>query len=192
VRTDVFNALEGFDPSQRFLEDIEFGSRMHLAGYRVILDRELQFTHYKRYTLSSLVRSDFFGRAVPWTRLMLEKRIFQNDLNTRISNIASIPVSFVILAAPLSFLYGWFAGLVVVSTVIFVLLNLGFLAFLLRKKGLRFALGGAAMTWFVCVYSGLGAVVGLADFAMHRPDKIVQPSAPRSSAVAGRTGHLPP
>ena len=75
---------------------------MHLAGYRVRLDRQLQLTHHKRYTLACLARSDFFGRAVPWTRLMLEKVIFQNDLNTRINNIISIPVGFVILAAPLA------------------------------------------------------------------------------------------
>ncbi len=191
VRTEVFNALKGFDPRRRFLEDIEFGYRMHLAGYRVMLDRQLQLTHHKRYTLASLTRSDFFGRAVPWTRLMLEKRIFQNDLNTRINNIASLPVSFLILAAPLALISAWAARLVAVSVVIFVLLNYRFLAFLLRKKGLRFALGGAVMTWFACVYSGVGALVGLAGYALERR-RTLEPSVRRSPAVPGRTGDLPP
>jgi len=192
VRTEIFSALGGFDPSRRFLEDIEFGYRMHLAGYRVLLDRQLQLTHYKRYTLASLARSDFFGRAVPWTRLMLEKRIFQNDLNTRVNNIVSVPVSLAILAAPLSLVSVWVAGLVVLSIVIFVLLNRGFLAFLLRQKGLRFALCGAVMTWLAYVYSALGALVGLAGYALERGGKIVEPGARRSSAVAIRHSDLPP
>jgi glycosyltransferase involved in cell wall biosynthesis len=192
VRTEVFKALGGFDPSRRFLEDIEFGYRMHLAGYRVLLDRQLQLTHHKRYTLASLARSDFFGRAVPWTRLMLEKRIFQNDLNTRVNNIVSVPVSLAILAAPVALLSVWVAGLVVLAIVIFVTLNRGFLAFLLRQKGLRFALCGAVMTWFAYVYSALGALVGLAGYALERWGKMVEPGAREKSAVAGRNGDLSP
>jgi glycosyltransferase involved in cell wall biosynthesis len=188
VRSEVFDALRGFDPGQRFLEDIEFGYRMHLAGYRVMLDRQLQLTHHKRYTLASLVRSDFFGRAIPWTRLMLEKRVFQNDLNTRINNIVSIPVAFLILATPFALVSMVLARLAVLSVVVFVLLNYRFLAFLLRKKGLRFALGGAVMTWFACLYSGLGALVGLAGYVLQR-GKIGEPSA--RSPAPGRTSDLP-
>jgi len=168
VRADLFNSLGGFNPGQRFLEDVEFGYRMHQAGYRILLDRQLQFTHYKRYTLASLIRSDFFGRAVPWTRLMLEKRIFQNDLNTRVSNVVSVPVSMMILAAPLALLSERFAAVVVLSMLALVALNHRFLKFLLKKKGLRFAIGGALMTWFAYLYSGLGALVGLAEFARSR------------------------
>ena len=168
VRTEAFKSLGGFDPGQRFLEDIELGYRMHQAGYHVLLDRELQFTHYKRYTLASLVRSDFFGRAVPWTRLMLEKRVFQNDLNTRINNIVSVPVSLTIFAAPLTVRFPWFSLLVAISIVIFLALNHDFLMFLLRKKGLRFAIGGALMTWFAYLYSGLGVLVGLAGYVRSR------------------------
>jgi glycosyltransferase involved in cell wall biosynthesis len=190
VRAEVFNVLGGFDPGRRFLEDIEFGYRMHRAGYRVLLDRQLQLTHYKRYTFASLVRSDFFGRAVPWTRLMLEKRIFQNDLNTRVNNIASIPVSILILAAPLSLLSVWIGALVAMSVVAFVALNRQFLAFLLRKKGLRFAVAGAVMTWFAYLYSALGAMVGLAGYAWSRWGKSSVRGARESAAVPGRSGDL--
>ena len=186
VRAEVFTALGGFDPGQRFMEDIEFGYRMHRAGYRVLLDRELQMTHCKRYTLASLVRSDFFGRAVPWTRLMLEKRIFQNDLNTRINNVLSVPIALLILAAPLALRFAWIGALVAVAMVLFVALNHRFLEFLLRKKGLRFALAGALMTWFAYLYSGLGALVGLAGYLWDRWVKGRGPSAPDSSAVRGR------
>lgn len=190
VRAEVFNGLGGFDPGQRFLEDIEFGYRMYRAGYRIFLDKQLQTTHCKRYTLASLVRSDFFGRAVPWTRLMLEKRIFQNDLNTRANNILSIPVSMLILAAPLALRFTWIGVVVAMATVLFVALNYRFLAFLLRKKGLRFALGGAVMTWFAYLYSTLGAMVGLAGYAWDRWFKNSEPSVPDASAIRRRRGDL--
>lgn len=191
VRADVFRALGGFDPRQRFMEDIEFGYRMHRAGYRVLLDRELQMTHSKRYTLASLIRSDVVGRAIPWTRLMLEKRIFQNDLNTRVSNVLSIPVSFAILAAPLALVAPWIGIAVAIAIVLFITLNYRFLGFLLRKKGLRFAIGGAVMTWFAYLYSAAGAMIGVAGYAWDRLNRTRALSASARRAVADRGRNLP-
>ena len=190
VRTDVFKALGGFDPGQRFLEDIEFGYRMYRAGHRIFLDKQLLMTHLKRYTFGSLIRSDFFGRAVPWTRLMLEKRIFQNDLNTKVNNIFSIPVSMLILAAPLAVRFRWFGVVVAVAMVLFVAINHRFLTFLLRKKGLRFALGGAVMTWFAYLYSALGAMVGLLAYVWNKTVKVSARAAPDAPTVRSRAGGL--
>jgi glycosyltransferase involved in cell wall biosynthesis len=190
VRAEVFKALAGFEPGRRYLEDIELGYRMNRAGYRVLLDRQLQMTHCKRYTLPSLVHSDFFARAVPWTRLMLEKRIFQNDLNTKVNNVLSVPISALILAAPLALRFPWIGVAVAVSIVMFVALNHRFLAFLLHKRGLRFALGGAVMTWFAYLYSGLGAIVGLAGHIWDRHIKTRKANVPDSAAVRGRSGDL--
>ncbi len=161
VRRQAFEALGGFDPARRYMEDVDLGYRMHQMGYRVMLDRDLQGMHRKRYTLISMVRSDFVARAIPWTRLMLEKRIFQNDLNTKVSNVLSIPVSLSILLAPLAFVFHWYAAIVAFAMMAFVALNRRFLGFLLRKRGWRFAIGGAAMTWFVYLYSAVGAMVGV-------------------------------
>jgi hypothetical protein len=99
VRREIFRALRGFDESKRALEDIEFGYRLHRAGYRIRLVKDLQFTHLKTYTLTSLVRSDVLNRAIPWTQLMLQHRIFRNDLNTKSNHVASVVVSFLILCA---------------------------------------------------------------------------------------------
>ena len=132
----------------------------------------------------------FFGRAVPWTRLMLEKVIFQNDLNTRINNIISIPVGFVILAAPLAAISASVALLVALSVMIFVLLNRGFLVFLLRKNGLRFALSDAVMTLVRLHLERRRCFGSLAGYLLDRA-KIHEPSARRSSASVARTGDLP-
>lgn len=165
VRAEVFKKLGGFDPSQRFLEDIELGYRMHRDGYRVLLDKHLQTTHCKRYTFVSLTHSDIFGRAIPWTVLMLEQRTFQNDLNTRTNNLLSIPVSGLILAAPLSFRFHWIAVVVLLMIGSLIVLNYSFLSFLFRRKGAWFTLRAIAMTWYAYLYSGLGVLMGCANYA---------------------------
>jgi glycosyltransferase involved in cell wall biosynthesis len=165
IRAEVFRQLGGFDPAQRFLEDIELGYRMNRSGYRVLLDKQLQTTHCKRYTFASLTRSDFFGRAIPWTLLMLEQRTFQNDLNTRTNNLLSIPVSAVILAAPLSLHFPWIGVAVFAMVGLLIALNYRFLRFLFDRKGLRFTLAAIAMTWYAYLYSGLGVLIGCATYA---------------------------
>jgi glycosyltransferase involved in cell wall biosynthesis len=100
VRREVFFRLGGFDPRWRFLEDIEFGHRLHRRGHRIWLYKELQMTHCKRYTLRSLVRSDLIGRAIPWTQLILETRVVRRDLNLQWHNLLSVPLAYLILISP--------------------------------------------------------------------------------------------
>ena len=87
VRAKHFDDLGGFD--ERFgrpcIEDIEFGSRLRDAGGRIRLMSEIQVKHSKRWQLASLVRTDFFDRALPWTRLILENNSMPNDLNLKLS-----------------------------------------------------------------------------------------------------------
>ncbi len=158
IRRDVFLAAGGFDPAYRFMEDVELGYRLKSAGHRILLDRELQVTHWKSLDLVGLVRSDLFERAVPWTRIMLDKRVFSNDLNTQIHHVVSVPVSFLLLAslaAP-----AWWLWLSLPLVVVFVGLNYGFLSFVRKERGGWFALRAAALCWFGYLYSGLGAVLG--------------------------------
>ncbi len=141
---------------------------MHSAGHRIWLDKQLQLTHCNRYTFASLVRSDFFGRAIPWAHLMLKRRIFQNDLNTRLSNVVSVPVSVLLLAAPLSIRSAWVGTVALTLIMLFLVLNRGFLKFVLWQRGWRFTLEAAVMTWFAYLYSALGALAGFAGYLRER------------------------
>jgi hypothetical protein len=51
---------------------------------------------------------------------------------------------------------------------VFLAHNHRFLTFLLRRKGLRFAIGGAVMTWFAYLYGFVGALVGVTSYARDR------------------------
>jgi cellulose synthase/poly-beta-1,6-N-acetylglucosamine synthase-like glycosyltransferase len=164
VRRQVFESIGGFHPPHRFLEDIEIGYRLHVAGVAILLCKEIQFTHCKHYTLRSLVLSDLHGRAVPWTRLMLAKRLFRNDLNTRTHNVLSVPCAIAIPLAILPALLGHPVAAVVSAMLlvgVFAFLNRDFLSFLARTVSVVFALRAMPLLWLGYLYSALGVAIGV-------------------------------
>ncbi|HEX7589328.1 MAG TPA: glycosyltransferase family 2 protein [Anaerolineae bacterium] len=172
VRGSVFRELGGFDETQRALEDVEFGYRMYRAGHRILLDKTLQFTHTKRYTLFSLIKSDVFNRSIPWTKLMLRQRIFRNDLNTKTNNILSVVLAGLIACMfPLAAVTP--AGVVglIGAAIPFVILNAPFYGFVLKERGLLFMLETIVMNWFTYLYSGIGFVLGLLEYSVEGSQK---------------------
>jgi hypothetical protein len=81
VRRSVFDAAGGLDPERRWLEDVELGARLIVAGARIELDPAIQGTHLKRYTLASMLHVDTVERAIPWVDLMLAGRAPRSALN---------------------------------------------------------------------------------------------------------------
>lgn len=172
VRRSVFRELGGFDETQGALEDIEFGYRMYRAGHRILLDKTLQFTHAKKYTLLGLIQSDVFNRSIPWTQVMLKRRIFRNDLNTQTNNVLSvILVGLIAAMLPLFFVTRASALVLLVAAVGLVLLNLPFYAFVFRERGLFFTLGAVLMNWFNYFYSGIGLLLGLFAYVLERAQR---------------------
>ena len=83
IRRTTFEALRGFDESYRSasIEDIELGLRMKRAGLKIWLCQDIQVTHLKRWTFLGILRADIFGRAVPWTRLIVREKNLPRTLN---------------------------------------------------------------------------------------------------------------
>src|SRR5262249_15576024 len=94
VRREAFDSVEGFDPRIRYLEDVDFGMRLSASGRRIVLDPDIQGTHLKRWTLWTMIRTDFVGRALPWVELLLRHRHTTNALNLgwrhRLSMLAAV------------------------------------------------------------------------------------------------------
>lgn len=88
VRRQAFFGVAGFD-EKRYprpsIEDIDLGYRLRAAGSRILLNKEIQAKHLKRWTLRGMTESDVFDRAIPWTLLILRDRNLPNDLNLRLS-----------------------------------------------------------------------------------------------------------
>ena len=87
-----FLSLGGYnqDYVKPSIEDIEFGYRLLNAGFKILLCKDIQVKHYKRWTFSLMFKTDFLHRALPWTRLIIHHHRFLNDLNLKNSSRFSV------------------------------------------------------------------------------------------------------
>src|SRR4051812_25203286 len=111
IKRAVFERIGGFserkfpEPS---IEDIEMGQRLASAGFRIRLDKSIQVKHLKRWTLKSLIHTDIFRRAVPWSRLIMATGRLTNDLNLSWRDRASGAMAAILLLLPFGFLFPLF------------------------------------------------------------------------------------
>lgn len=191
IKRTRFLALGGFD-LQRYrrpaIEDIDLGYRLKQAGGKIRLAKEVQVKHLKAWTLFSLLKSDIFDRGIPWTKLLLSRRAFTNDLNLQMHNRISVLAVYLMILSLGLLLGGWLLarekrrvarGLSVVSNVIvrgllstimlgsallLLWLNRDLYAFFSRKRGVWFALRVIPMHWLYYAYNGLSFGLGLIGY----------------------------
>lgn len=151
IRRERFWDVLGF--TEHPIEDIELGMRLAARGDRVVLDPRIQGKHLKKWTLWSMVRTDFLVRAVPWVGLTLRYRGSSTMLNLswrhRLSAAASVGAfGGLLIRRPIPVLTGFSALLT---------LNLSFYRLLLRQRGLSQAVAGVGLH-FVHHLTGVSAV----------------------------------
>jgi hypothetical protein len=100
IRRQVFLDFGGFDEkySSPSIEDIELGYRLFRAHRKLILRADLQVKHLKHWSLRSMMKADFYYRALPWSELSLGSGRMPNDLNLAISQRISVAVVFIMCA----------------------------------------------------------------------------------------------
>ncbi len=172
IRKKVFEEIDGFNQkryTKPSIEDIELGNRIHKKGYRILLNKDLQVKHLKRWEFLSMLRTDIFQRAIPWSRLILETKFMPKDLNLQMSHkISAISVFFMILMIPflllvhtklydvsVAFIAGLFSLMLLINLLI---LNRKLYFFYARKRGLRFMLQVIPLHFFYFLYSGFSFV----------------------------------
>jgi GT2 family glycosyltransferase len=173
VQKAAFDAVGGFDPrpAWHFIEDIELGHRLRRAGFRIRLDKDMQATHLKRWTLSGMIRTDLLHRAAPWTRLLRGSGDAPADLNLTFGQRASVAlVAVALVCTALAWRWPALAAIGVGAFVTLIVINRALYAFLYRQRGLGFALACIVLhaVYFVC--SGMGFVYGTLTPPKHEPD----------------------
>jgi len=171
IRRDVFLAMGGFDETyvKPSIEDIELGYRLKQAEYSIRLCKSLQVKHWKRWELRSMLKADFFQRALPWTELILRDRHCINDLNTGMSGRASVMLTFGLFCAlAASPWYSLALAMAGVMALALLMLNAPLYGFFLRKRGFRFVLATIPWHWFYFFYSGIGFASGLVRHLFRR------------------------
>jgi glycosyltransferase involved in cell wall biosynthesis len=162
IRRSVFTQIGGFD-AERFsrpsIEDIELGYRLRKAGYRILLDKQLQGTHLKRWRLCSMVRTDIVYRAIPWSRLIQEAPKASADLNLQPAqkvSVALVGLACAFLALALAWPQSLVLTVFAISGVVF--LNHKLYAFFLRERGLLFATACVPLHLLYYLYSGFSYI----------------------------------
>ncbi len=172
IRKDIFIALGGYDEnySQPSIEDIELGYRIVNAGYKILLYKKLQVKHYKKWSFSSIIKTDFFNRAIPWTKLMFRHNRFLNDLNLKNPTRFSVFIFFLfLLFASGSF---WLSELLILSSasgLLLIIINFPLYHFFQKKRGRWFALKVIPMHWLYLFYSGIAFGFGTILYKLEKP-----------------------
>jgi len=157
IRKDAFLYVGGFDietykrPS---IEDIELGYRLIEAGGRILLLPELLSTHLKVWRFMNLIHTEVFCRAIPWSRLMLQRTGIVNDLNVGVAErlralLAGLLLLILILVAT-NILPWW---LLLMMLIIVTTANTGLFKTFLNRKGIFFAIGGILFHQVYYIYS---------------------------------------
>jgi glycosyltransferase involved in cell wall biosynthesis len=187
IRRDVFQTFGGFADSYRrpSIEDIELGSRLRRAGRRIALRPEIQVTHLKAWTITSLLRSDVCDRAIPWTRLALQQGHLPSDLNLRPRQRVSAALTYVLFAS-LVFAVRWPALLGLAAAALLGVggLNRDLYAFFARQRGAAFLVVAVPLHLLYYLYSGVGFAIGVVLHLVDRThsrtkrDDAVAPASP--------------
>ncbi len=173
IRRNIFLEMNGFDEGYRHpsIEDIELGYRLRKAGHTIRLLKELQVKHLKRWGIRSLLKADFFFRALPWTELILNEGKFVNDLNLKLSGRISVAAVFILM---LSLMGAVFIPKLLIpallSAGLLLWINRDVYRFFQKKRGLCFALKTIPWHWFYFFYSGAAFVIGFARHRLNPPE----------------------
>lgn len=165
IRREAFEAAGGFD-EKRFvapsIEDVELGARLVAAGRRIRLDPGLRVRHLKRWTLRSLVATDVVRRAIPWTRLILERGGVPANLNFSADQRVATLIALGLVAVAVAGLFrpvalaGLLPGLAAAAWI-----NRDLFALFARRGGARLLVAGFFLQQLYYLYSVAGLLAGV-------------------------------
>lgn len=156
IRAADFARIGGFDAA-RFplssIEDIEVGYRLSDAGGVIAALPGLQGTHLKVWRFPELLRTEIFRRALPWSRLLLERGRLVDELNVSLAERGRALLAFGMVLTMAGLAVGlspwWLLGVSVVA----LGANFPLLALFARVNGLGFALRAVTFHQVYYVYS---------------------------------------
>ena len=162
IRREAFMALEGFYEgyARPAVADIELGLRLKETGRRILLAPEVQVTHLKAWNFFSLLKTDIFDRAVPWTRLILRQGRLPATLNLDLTSRLSTLLAWTELALLVLGFWHFSAWLAfILAFGMQGLLNYRLYQLFSRKGDLRFLGAAIGLHHLYLLYSSLTFVV---------------------------------
>lgn len=165
VRRDLFTTLGGLDQTTwaRNMEDVEFGHRIVDCGHTIAVMPDVEGTHHKALTVTSMTRIDLCDRAIPWSTLMLRQGLrtdpFVVSPGRAIAAGATALTALGLAASPFSrkgrfMTIGALAG--------FVAVNASLFSFFARVRGVAFAVATVPLHLLHTAASATGFVTAAA------------------------------
>ncbi len=142
IKRQAFTEAGGFD-AEKFkipsVEDIELGYRLRKKGHRILLVPELQAKHLKKWTFYSILRTDFWQRAVPWVEIMMLNPQIEHDLNVKSSQkVSAVLTIFLLFSLGIAVWQWWFLLIALVNCLGLIAINRKFYIFFWQRKGVWF------------------------------------------------------
>lgn len=175
AQRSLFLQLGGFN-ARRYrypsIEDIELGYRIADAGGVIVLERRLLAKHLKEWRFINLVHTEVFRRAWPWSRLMLERKDFTDDLNVGKGERLRAALTGAVLLSMFAWAVGWASGWILVGLIaVLVAANASFIAFFTRTRGPLFAVRAFLFHQLYYLYSSATFAAATAGHYLGRRHK---------------------
>ena len=142
---------------------------MKNAGYQIQLCQTVQVKHLKQWQLVSLLRAEFFYRALPWTELIWrDRQLTSHDLNMNFSSRLSLVLTYGILVAAIGS-WWWGSGVAISCglSLALLMLNLPVYRFFYQQRGLWFAIRVIPWHWLYFLYGGLAFAIGTVRYHLY-------------------------
>jgi glycosyltransferase involved in cell wall biosynthesis len=161
LRKSDFDAIVGFNEDQfgRTCEDIELGYRLRANGCNIAMDKELQGKHLKHWTLLSMVRTDLFIRAIPWTRLLIQYKHIPYDFSLgRVQRLSVALAWLTVITAPFALIPPHFA---IITLLAFIGVNWSFFKFLAVNESILLSVACLPLHILYNFNAGAGFLAGI-------------------------------
>jgi len=167
IKRELFIKTGGFDEMYKSpsIEDTAFGNKLSSLGFKIHIDKQLEYIHKRRYNLIDILKTDF-GRSRDLTYYFLK------NINVRKKFKTSVPIkTFVVLPiAIIGVCYisvFVFTGIKILAILGFSLLTfipiiyIDFIKHISIEDGCKTALLSSVIIIFDMFISSIGAVAGL-------------------------------
>lgn len=183
LRKRAFTLAGGFDPRLTGIEDVGLGKRLTDLGGKILLNSDFEGRHLKRWTWRSMIQTDIFVRARPWTYYSFVGLTPKSKLNLTPRN-ALPPLLLVLAIALLPWLPQFSKGLLAA----YLMLNAPRYRYFAHCAGVAFGLRsiGYLLVHHCCCLIGAG--IGTSQAMM---DHLAHPSQSPQRGSSFDNGQVP-
>jgi len=161
----VFLDVKGFDEHDILtVEDICLGYKLHNNNYITMLNPDIQVKHNKYFSFKGLLITDIFIRGIPWMKLIIKNKTYNNDLNTRTQDIINVVILYFeifLLLYLILFNPVLIGPLILIYVLFFFLYNHSFFKYLQKNTDLVFSIKSQFMLMLYYLYCGFCFIIAI-------------------------------